>query len=88
MSTDLPESYYLDNVTTLFTHVENVYSDILDVDYLGFLKCFSALPEDSKKLYIRLLNRNNEWYRLSKLDYSEIDSITEAIQPLQACDLI
>ncbi len=88
MPPDLPEGYYLDNVKTLFDHVENVYSDILDVDYLNFLKCFSALPENSKKLYIRLLNRNSEWFRLSKLNYSEIDSIALAIQPLQACDFL
>ncbi len=83
MQADLPETYYLDNVITLFNHVETVYHDILEPDYREFLNHFSTLPEDSKKLYIRLLNRNGEWFRLSKLNYLEIHSIPQAIQPLQ-----
>ncbi|MCP4075635.1 MAG: VRR-NUC domain-containing protein [Gammaproteobacteria bacterium] len=88
MQPDLPDSYYLDNVTTLFTHVEDVYLDILDVDYIQFLRRFSALPDDSKKLYIRLLNRNREWFRVSKLDYPEITSISQAVKTLQQSNFL
>ena len=76
---DLPEGYYLDNVITLFNHVEALYADILDQQHLDFLRDFAALPGDAQKLYIRLLNRSHHLFRLSKLDYPEIGSIQDAI---------
>jgi len=82
MQPDLPEGYYLDNVVTLFNHVESLYADILDHQHLDFLRSFAALPDDAQKLYIRLLNRNRHLFRLSKLDYPEIASIEDAIQLL------
>ncbi len=82
MQPDLPEGYYLDNVVTLFNHVESLYADILDHQHLDFLRSFAALPSDAQKLYIRLLNRNRHLFRLSKLDYPEIASIEDAIQLL------
>ncbi len=88
MQPDLPESYYLDNVITLFDHVEGVYGDILEADYLSFLKYFHGLSQNGKRLYIRLLNRSQEWFRLSKLDYPEITDMSVAIEQLQQCDLL
>lgn len=88
MAPDLPDSYYLDNVTTLFDHVESVYADILKPEQLEFLNCFRSLDEDSKKLYIRLLNRSNLLFRLSKLNYSEIKSIPLAIAEIQHVGLL
>ncbi len=88
MQPDLPESYYLDNVITLFDYVEGVYGDILEADYLTLLKSFRGLSEDGKRLYIRLLNRSQEWFRLSKLDYPEITDMSLAIEQLQQSDLL
>ncbi len=88
MRTDLPESYYLDNVITLFDHVESVYGDILEADYLNFLKRFRGLPEDGKRLYIRLLNRSQEWFRLGKLDYPEIPDLARTAKNLQRNGLL
>jgi len=82
MQPDLPEGYYLDNVVTLFNHVESLYADILDQQQLDFLRSFAALPSDAQKLYIRLLNRSHHLFRLSKLDYPEIASIEDAIDLL------
>ena len=82
MQPDLPEGYYLDNVVTLFNHVESLYADILDQQQLDFLRSFAALSGDAQKLYIRLLNRNRHLFRLSKLDYPEIASIGDTIQLL------
>jgi len=79
MPPDLPEGYYLDNVITLFDHVESLYADILEQQHLDFLRDFAALPGDAQKLYIRLLNRSHHLFRLSKLDYPEIGSIQDAI---------
>ncbi len=88
MQPPLTESYYLDNVITLFSHVENVYGDILNADHIDFLRLFTGLPENGKKLYVRLLNRRNEWFCLSKLNYPEINSIKRAVRSLQDSGLI
>jgi hypothetical protein len=88
MQPDLPETYYLDNVVTLFAHVERVYADILDAEQLGFLRRFSELGDDASKLCIRLLNRSHDCYRRSKLNYREIESLDDAIAQLAQCGLI
>ena len=82
MPPDLPESYYLDNVLTLFEHVERVYADILEPELLEFLQTFAALDDDAKRLCIRLLNRSGDWFRAGKLNYPEISSLDAAIEQL------
>ena len=82
MRPDLPETYYLDNVLTLFDHVTRVYADLLDKRQLEFLQGFAALGRDAKMLFIRLQNRNPTWYRAGKLAYREIESIDAAITEL------
>ena len=84
MQPDLPETYYLDNVLTLFAHLRRVYADILDPATLGFLDQFDALGTDARMLCIRLLNRSPECYRRSKLSYAEIGSLDNAIDELAA----
>jgi len=82
MQPDLPETYYLDNVLTLFAHVRRVYADILDPGPLQFLERFDRLSVDASKLCIRLLNRSHDCYRISKLVYNEIVSLQTAISEL------
>ena len=82
MPPDLPETYYLDNVLTLFAHVHRVYADILDPEPLQFLENFDRLGTDASKLCIRLLNRSHDRYRLSKLNYPEIKSLQTAVTEL------
>jgi hypothetical protein len=82
MQPDLPETYYLDNVLTLFAHLRRVYADILDEPTLDFLDRFDALGADASKLCIRLLNRSHDRYRRGKLDYREIESLDDAISEL------
>jgi len=82
MQPDIPETYYLDNVLTLFEHVTRVYEDLLAARQLEFLDGFAALSPDASKLCIRLLNRSHDWYRGSKLKYPEIESLDAAIEEL------
>ncbi|MCP4472834.1 MAG: VRR-NUC domain-containing protein [Gammaproteobacteria bacterium] len=82
MQPDLPESYYLDNVLTLFEHVRRVYGDLLETRQLAFLDDFAALSPDASKLCIRLLNRSHDCYRRGKLNYREIGSLEAAIDEL------
>jgi hypothetical protein len=88
MQPDLPEGYYLDNVITLFDHVETLYADILEVEQLDFLQRFATLGSDAQKLYIRLLNRSHHLFRLSKLNYPEIASMQSAIDALELSGFI
>ena len=83
MQPELPEGYYLENVRTLFDHVERLYGDILARPQLDFLQQFAALSTDAKKLYIRLLNRSHDLFRLRKLRYPEIASIPAALAQLE-----
>jgi hypothetical protein len=88
MQPDLPETYYLDNVLTLFAHVRRVYADILDPEPLQFLERFDMLSADASKLCIRLLNRSHDCYRISKLNYNEIVSLQTAISELAQSEFI
>ena len=88
MRPDLPETYYLDNVLTLFEHVSRVYADILEPAQLEFLAAFDGLDPDAQKLCIRLLNRSHEWFRASKLNYREIASIEDALTELARAGFI
>lgn len=82
MQPDLPESYYLDNVHTLFEHVSRVYGDILEIEQIEFLDSFAGFSPDASKLCIRLLNRSNDYFRRGKLKYPEIGSLDDAIEEL------
>ena len=88
MQPELPQTYYLDNVLTLFGHVERLYTDLLDAELLAFLRQFGALPEDAQKLCVRLLNRRGDYFRLGKLEYAEIASLETAAGMLADAGLI
>ena len=88
MRPDLPETYYLDNVLTLFEHVSRIYANILEPSQAEFLAAFDGLGPDAQKLCIRLLNRSHEWFRASKLNYREIDSIEDALAELARAGFI
>lgn len=88
MPPDLPATYYLDNVRTLFRHVESVYADILDNDCLQFLNDFNQLGDDAQKLLVRLLNRTNTLFRQSRLNYAEIESMPKAVRELESRNFI
>ncbi len=88
MPPELPESYYLDNVLTLFGEVSALYDDLLDIDEKKFLTHFYRLDENARKLCIRLLNRSNDCFRRQRLDYAEIESIDDAAATLQQAGLL
>ena len=88
MLPDLPKDYYLDNVVTLFEHVERLYADILPRQHCDFLQIFAGLPIDAKKLYVRLLNRSHDLFRQGKLNYPEIESIPKSLTQLESFGLI
>jgi len=88
MQPDLPPTYYLDNVLTLFEHVSRVYADILEPAQLEFLERFAGLSPDAQKLCIRLLNRSHDWFRIAKLNYPEIESIEATLAELAQTNFV
>lgn len=82
---NLPDPlYYLTNFRTALTWVRARYSDLLTPAEGEYFAVFSALPEPSQALLVRLLMRKGVHFRLSKLSYSEIGDIAQAAAPLLA----
>lgn len=54
------------------------HADLLDAAELGWVAALHALPEPSRRLYVRLATRRAACFRLSKLRYDEIGDIASA----------
>ncbi len=81
---ELAAHYYLDNFLRLCSTVDARYGDLLTGDERAVLECFHKLSFDSQCLYIRLISRTGPWFRESKLQYREIDSLDTCIDELLA----
>lgn len=81
-STELTPHYYRDNFLLLCDTVEQQYGDLLSVDERDLLGLFRQLEFIAQCLYIRLVSRVGPWFRESKLAYSELGSLTAAIDLL------
>ena len=76
--------YYLHNFQRALDWIGERYADLLDVREQGFLTGFSALPQQSQALLVRMLMRRGPWFRADKLVYEEIPDIAAAAGPLLA----
>lgn len=76
--------YYLHNFQRALAWVSDRYADLLDAHERHFLADFSALPQASQALMVRMLMRRGPWFRASRLVYEEIASTGSAAQPLVA----
>jgi len=83
----LPEHYYLHNFCELLQGVAKQYADYLPFDIVNFLSKFNALENDSQCLLVRLLARKGAYFRLSKLHYPELTSLSAAADGLCAGQL-
>lgn len=83
----LPENYYLSNFDALTHFVVNTYREILTVDELQWAQTVRDLPEPSRRLYIRLLSRKANTFRLGKLKYPEITDLIDAANRLASAGL-
>ena len=77
-----PSLYYLANFRTALAWIGERYSDLLDAEEAAFLQGFSALPQPSQALLVRLVMRKGPHFRASKLSYDEIGDVTVAAEPL------
>ncbi|MEM7297422.1 MAG: VRR-NUC domain-containing protein [Bacteroidota bacterium] len=84
----LPEKYYLDYFNYLLAFVEKHYEHILDEPEYLFYQEFRNLSEDAKCLYLRFSNRRGDYFRLSKINYPEINNRESAKEELLIHDFI
>lgn len=74
----LPEKYYLDYFNYVLEFVERQYEHILDKPEHLFYQAFRDLSEQAKCLYLRFSNRRGDYFRLSKIFYTEIPDVNSA----------
>ncbi len=74
----LPSDYYLANFNFLVDFVESTYRELLVEAELDWLRRLRDSPKSAQQLYVRLLGRKASLFRLSRLSYSEIESIETA----------
>lgn len=88
MSKDLPEGYYLNNVTTVFRWVASRYSDLLSQEERHFLASFELLSRPAQALLARLLMRTRPLVRISSLRYDDISDVPMQLKILSEAALI
>lgn len=79
---ELPAGYYLDNFQFLLRFVSERYARLLTAEEKSFAETFAGLDESASKLFVRLLNRKGEYFRVDKLNYDEIPNIDTALDEL------
>lgn len=79
---ELPPKYYLDNFRYLLRFVQDKYASILNEAEILFLQKFNELPEDAQCLFVRFCNRRGAFFKIKKLNYSEIHDISTCIKIL------
>lgn len=80
MLPELPATYYHDNFNQLINQVAEVYWDLLSPQEQQFIEDYRQLGDNAQQLYIRLLCRKGELFRIDKLNYAEIEDLPAAIQ--------
>jgi hypothetical protein len=80
--------YYLQNFHRVLDWIRERYSDLLLGQEREFIDQFTALPEASRALLVRMVMRKGELFRASKLSYDEIGCPRQAARPLAALEWI
>lgn len=80
---ELPAKYYLDYFTYLLAFVKDKYGAILGERENEFLRRFTALSEEGRCLFVRMVNRRGQFFRANKLAYEEIISPDETLEELR-----
>jgi len=78
----LPPKYYLTYFEYLLRFVEIKYGEILLENEWKFLREFNNLKEDSRCLYVRLINRRGRFFKVSSLAYEEIVELEDSLEEL------
>src|SRR5690606_23113295 len=83
MPAPLPDPfYYLNNFRLLLDWVCRHHGDLLTDEERIFIDTFPRLPQAAQALLVRMVMRKGVWFRLDKLEYSEIGDSARALEPL------
>ncbi|TWI53343.1 VRR-NUC domain-containing protein [Pseudomonas duriflava] len=74
--------YYLANFHHVLEWIGKRYSDLLSQSEQAFVDSFPTLPQASRALLVRMVMRKGQIFRRSKLVYTEIGCIEQAVRPL------
>ncbi len=74
--------YYLTNFQAVLTSIDRRYAELLSSDERQFIAHFSALPQPSGALLVRMVMRQGSLFRRSRLRYPEIGETAAAVTPL------
>lgn len=83
----LPDDYYLTNFHALAGYVFQTYQDLLTDPECGWYESIRLCDTAAQRLYVRLLTRKGSVFRLSRLNYPEINSLDDAASQLAARQL-
>jgi VRR-NUC domain/Fanconi anemia-associated nuclease SAP domain len=74
--------YYLKNFETVLASIGERYAQLLTSEEQRFIDCFWRLPKGSRALLVRMVMRQGEYFRASRLYYPEIGAAPAAAAPL------
>ena len=74
--------YYLENFNVALDWLRARYGELLATDEQRFMTDFARLPLRSAALVVRMIMRQGDLFRTSKLNYTEIGPTEEAAGPL------
>ena len=74
--------YYLENFNVALDWLRGRYGELLAADEQQFMSDFARLPLQSAALLVRMVMRQGDLFRASKLNYAEIGPPQEATRPL------
>jgi len=78
----LTPRYYLDNFRYVLDFVKRLYGGLLNDSEWDFLRRFDTLSLDAQCLYVRFSNRKGLFFRINKLQYTEITDLPAAVGEL------
>jgi hypothetical protein len=81
---ELHATYYWDHFQYVISYVKKHYSEILSEEEFTFIQQYEALSTPAQCLYLRLSSRSPTWFRVDKLNYSEIPTIEIACHVLES----
>src|SRR5579859_1032204 len=64
--------YYLENFVTALKWLQTRYADLLSESERAFMETLPSLPRESAGLLVRMIGRQGDLFRTSKLNYPEI----------------
>lgn len=79
----LGSRYYLEHFEEMIRFVEQKYAHTFDRAHQRFLDDFRGLDQDARCLYVRMANRKGSVFRVTTLDYAEIENLPGAIEVLR-----